>query len=48
VSVGIDRRTKVTVNGRQGKLEDVKPGFVLLTTVKSGQPATTLRFLRPG
>lgn len=48
VSVGIDRGTKVTVNGRQGRIGDVKPGFVLLTTVRSGQPATTLRFLRPG
>lgn len=48
VSVGIDRKTKVIVDGHPGKIGDVKPGFVLLTTVKSGQPAANLRFLRPG
>jgi hypothetical protein len=47
VSVGVDRRTKVTIDGKGGKIGDVKPGFVLLTTVKGGQPASTLRFLRP-
>jgi len=47
VSVGIDRDTKVLIDGRSARLGDVKPGFVLLTTVKSGQPAANLRFLRP-
>jgi hypothetical protein len=47
VSVAIDRGTKITVNGRPGKINDVKPGFVLVTTVKAGQPAPVLRFLRP-
>jgi hypothetical protein len=47
VSVAIDRRTKITIGGRPGKITDVKPGFVLVTTVKAGQPASTLRFLRP-
>ena len=48
VSVGIDRKTKVVIDGHPGKIGEVKPGFVLLTTVKSGQPAASLRFLRPG
>ena len=47
VSAAIDRRTKITIDGRPGKVGDVKPGFVLVTTVKAGQPASTLRFLRP-
>ena len=47
VSAAIDRRTKITIDGRPGKIGDVKPGFVLVTTVKAGQPASTLRFLRP-
>jgi hypothetical protein len=48
VSVGIDRKTKVVIDGRSGKVGDVRPGFVLVTTVKSGQPAANLRFMRPG
>jgi len=47
VSVAIDRRTKITIGGRPGRITEVKPGFVLVTTVKAGQPASTLRFLRP-
>ena len=47
VSIAIDRRTKVTVDGRTGKIGDIRPGFVVLTTVKPGQPAAALRFLRP-
>jgi hypothetical protein len=47
VSIAIDRKTKVTIDGRPDKISDVKPGFVLLTTVKTGQPAASLRFLRP-
>jgi hypothetical protein len=48
VSVVIGRNARVTVDGRPGKISDVKPGFVLVTTVKAGQPASALRFLRPG
>jgi hypothetical protein len=48
VSVGISRNTRITVDGRPGKISDVKPGFVLVTSVKVGQPASALRFLRPG
>ena len=47
VSVGIGKSTHVTVDGHPGKISDVKPGFVLVTTVKAGQPASALRFLRP-
>ena len=47
VSVAIDRRTKITIDGRPGKIGDVKPGFVLVTTVTAGRPASALRFLRP-
>jgi hypothetical protein len=37
VSVAIDRRTKITIAGHPGKIGDVKPGFVLVITVKAGQ-----------
>jgi hypothetical protein len=47
VSVAIDRQTRITIGARPGRIGDVKPGFVLVTTVKAGQPASTLRFLRP-
>ena len=47
VNVVISRGTRITVDGRPGKISDVKPGFVLVTTVKAGQPASTMRFLRP-
>jgi len=47
VNVVISRSTRITVDGRPGKISDVKPGFVLVTTAKAGQPASALRFLRP-
>jgi hypothetical protein len=47
VNVGLSRNTRITVDGRPGKISDVKPGYVLVTTVKAGQPASTMRFLRP-
>jgi len=46
VSIGIGKSTHITVDGHPGKISDVKPGFVLVTTVKAGQPVSTLRFLR--
>ena len=48
VSVGISRNTHITVDGHPSRVSDVKPGFVLVTTVKAGQAASTMRFLRPG
>ena len=48
VSVGISRNTHITVDGHPTKVSDVKPGFVLVTSVKAGQAASTMRFLRPG
>jgi hypothetical protein len=47
VSIAIDRGTKVTINGHPANINAVKPGFVLVSTVKPGQPASSLRFLRP-
>ena len=47
VNVAIVRGTRITVDGRPGKISDVKPGFVLVTTVKAGQPDSALRFFRP-
>ena len=47
VSIGLGKSTHITVDGRPGKISDVKPGFVLVTTIKAGQPTSTLRFLRP-
>jgi hypothetical protein len=47
VSVEINRSTRITIDGHPGKSSDVKLGFVLVTTVEAGQPASTLRFLRP-
>jgi hypothetical protein len=47
VSIAIDHGTKVTINGHPASIAAVKPGFVLVSTVKPGQPASSLRFLRP-
>jgi hypothetical protein len=47
VSIGIGRTTHITVDGRPTRIGDVKPGYVLVTTVKAGQAASTMRFLRP-
>ena len=47
VSIGLGKSTHITVDGHPGKISDVKPGFVLVTTVKAGQPDSALRFFRP-
>jgi hypothetical protein len=47
-SVPYDRKTQVLVNGRTGRIADVRPGFVLAASWKAGKPAAMLRFVRPG
>ena len=47
LSVPVDRKTRITVNGRSARITDVKPGYVLVAAWKAGQPATILRFVRP-
>jgi hypothetical protein len=46
-SIAIDRKTRITVNGRSAKISDVKAGYILVATWRVGQPAAVLRFLRP-
>ena len=46
-SVPYDRKTQVLVNGKSGRITDVRPGFVLVASWKAGKPATVLRFVRP-
>ena len=49
VTVPINRRTQVFVDGKPGRLGDVRPGFVVTAAWdKSGKVATLLLFLRPG
>ena len=49
VTVPITRKTQVFVDGKPGRLGDVKPGFVVTAAWnKSGKAATLLLFLRPG
>jgi hypothetical protein len=47
VNVSVDRKTRVTIDGKPARLTDVKPGFVLSATWQTGKPATILRFVRP-
>jgi hypothetical protein len=47
VTVPVDRSTKVYIDGKSARLADVKPGFVLVASWKTGRPAETLRFVRP-
>ncbi len=47
-SVPYDRKTQVLVNGRSGRIVNVRPGFVLVASWKAGKPAAVLRFVRPG
>jgi hypothetical protein len=47
LSVPVDRKTKITVNGRSAKISDVRAGYVLVATLKAGEPAAILRFVRP-
>ena len=46
VVVPVDKSTKVTIDGKQARLTDVRPGSVLSATWKSGEPAAVLRFVR--
>ena len=46
VIVPVDKSTKVTIDGKQARLTDVRPGSVLSATWKSGEPAAVLRFVR--
>jgi hypothetical protein len=46
-SVPYDKKTEVLVNGKTGRITDVRPGFVLVASWKAGKQATMLRFVRP-
>lgn len=51
VTVVVDARTRVFIDGQPASLSDVEPGFVVATSpkaFKSNKPAQELRFLRPG
>ena len=51
VTVLVDAKTRVFIDGRPASLSDVEPGFVVVTSPKAftpNRPAKELRFLRPG
>jgi hypothetical protein len=43
LTVPVDARTRVLVDGRRSMLTDVKPGFVAVAVLKPGGPAQELR-----
>ena len=48
VSVPFGKKTQLFVDGRHGRVTDVKPGYVLVhASWKAGSPARMLRFVRP-
>lgn len=51
VTVAVDAKTRVLIDGKPASLGEVEPGFVVVTTpnaFKGNKPAKELRFLRPG
>jgi hypothetical protein len=51
VTVVVDAKTRVFIDGQLASLSDVEPGFVVVTSPKAftpSRPAKELRFLRPG
>lgn len=51
VSIPVDAKTRVLVDGKRATLGAVKAGYTVVLTAKdskSGKPARELRFLRPG
>ena len=50
MSITVNAKTRVLIDGKRGKLADVKAGYTVVLTAKdskSGKPARELRFLRP-
>jgi len=43
VTVPVDAKTRVLVDGKPASLDDVKPGFVAVATWQAGRPARVLR-----
>ena len=51
MTVLVDAKTRVFIDGQPASLSDVEPGFVVVTSPKAftpNKPAKELRFLRPG
>ena len=52
VTIPVDAKTRVSVDGKPASLRDVKPGYYTVVTnvkgSKGNKPASELRFLRPG
>jgi hypothetical protein len=51
VTIRVNAKTRVFVDGQPVTLRDVRPGFTLVTRAdqsKRAKPARELRFLRPG
>jgi hypothetical protein len=51
VTIPVDAKTRVFIDGKAASLRDVKPGYSVVTNVKGSKgnkPASELRFLRPG
>jgi hypothetical protein len=47
VSVPYDKKTNIVVDGKPGKIAEVKRGYILAASWKAGKPAVVLRFVRP-
>jgi hypothetical protein len=47
VTVPVDAKTRVLVDGKPGSLDEVKPGFVAVATWQAGQAARVLRTFDP-
>jgi hypothetical protein len=47
VSVPVGQSTKVTIDGKPGRLSQVRPGAVLAATWQAGTTPSLLRFVRP-
>jgi hypothetical protein len=47
VTVPVDTKTRVLVDGKPGSLDEVKPGFVAVATWQAGKPARVLRTFDP-
>jgi hypothetical protein len=48
LSVPVDSKTRVVIDGKQGSLRDLKPGYVALASWKSDGPAPVLQVFTAG
>jgi hypothetical protein len=46
VSFAINRRTRIQLGRRAGRIKDVRPGFIVVANSTNGKSASELRFVR--